>query len=131
MPVKVLLVDDDAGVLETLARVLEMEGLQVTTSPSAANAVERLARSDFDLVITDMRMEARNAGCQVIKAAARHPTRPVVVVLTAFPISVSELRTMGAATVLLKGTSPGLLLQGIRNIVSAIQTNATVAAPSC
>jgi CheY-like chemotaxis protein len=125
--IKVLFADDDPAILQTIARILELEGLQVTACPSAAAAIKHLAGDQFDLVITDMRMETANSGCRVIEAAAAHPTRPVVVVLTAFPISASELRIMGAATVLLKGASPGLLLEGIRKVVGDIRNRRAVA----
>ena len=125
--IKVLLADDEAAILQTIAQILELEGLQVTACSSAAAAIKFLAEGDFDLVITDMRMETANSGCQVLEVAAGHPMRPVVVIMTAFPISASQLHMMGAATVLVKGTSPGLLLEEIRKVVSDIQTRKAVA----
>ncbi len=125
MSVRVLLVDDNPAILQTMSGILRLEGLEVATSSSAADGIKRLAQSDFELVITDMRMEAPNAGCQVVRAAAVHPARPVVIVLTAFPISANEMRAMGASTVLLKGTSPGNLVRQIRNIATAIEAHRT------
>ena len=121
MGIKVLLVDDDPAILQTMCGILRLQGLQVLTCSSAAEAIDRLAQDHFELVITDMRMEAPNAGCRVVRAATGQATPPVVIVLTAFPISENEARSMGAATVLLKGTSPGLLLQRVRDIIAKIR----------
>jgi CheY-like chemotaxis protein len=126
--IKVLVVDDDAAILQTMVGVLELEGLEVTSCSTAADAVSHLASDTFDLVITDMRMETPNAGCLVVGAAAAHPIRPVVVVLTAFPISTKEMRTLGAEAVLLKGSNPELFLQRLRRIISGIQTHTAMAA---
>ncbi len=128
MGIRVLLVDDDAAILQTMTGILALEGVQVATCSTAANALDRLSHGNFELVITDMRMEAPNAGFRVVRAAATHAMRPVVVVLTAFPISTNELRAIGATAVLLKGTSPGLLVERIRTIVKAIGTQTGAAA---
>ncbi len=126
--IKALLVDDDAAIRQVMAGVLELEGLQVTSCSTAADALDHLACSSFELVITDMRMETPNAGCRVLAAAAAHPIRPVAVVLTAFPVSANEMRTLGAEAVLLKGSSPELFLQRVRGIISAIQNQTGMAA---
>ncbi len=62
MSIKVLLADDEAAILQTMTRILELEGLQVAACSSAADALKCLAEGDFDLVTTDMRMESADAG---------------------------------------------------------------------
>ena len=68
---KILLVDDDATVLLTLKAVLELNQFDVQTASSAAEGIEKLISGEYDMVITDSRMETDDAGFHVIRAA-RH-----------------------------------------------------------
>ena len=52
----ILLVDDDPAVLESLARVLAIEGWRVISAASGAEALDRLAEVVPDLMITDLSM---------------------------------------------------------------------------
>lgn len=52
----VLLVDDEADFLATLAQRLEMRGLKVTTAGSGEDALTVVGNEDFDLIILDLSM---------------------------------------------------------------------------
>ena len=54
---KILLVDDDPGLLRLLSIRLRAEGYEVDAVDSAQNALARLPRFAPDLVITDLRMD--------------------------------------------------------------------------
>jgi two-component system NtrC family sensor kinase len=56
MPRRVLVVDDEPGVLELCRRLLVREGLEVVTAADGREALRRLGESDFDLIFTDIRM---------------------------------------------------------------------------
>lgn len=53
---KVLLVDDEADFLTTLAERLEARGLKVSTAASGEDAVGKVADHDFDLIVLDLAM---------------------------------------------------------------------------
>jgi signal transduction histidine kinase/ActR/RegA family two-component response regulator len=53
---RVLVVDDDGDVRETLREMLELAGHEVQTCAGGAQALEYLAAQRFDLVISDLRM---------------------------------------------------------------------------
>lgn len=53
---EILLVDDEAGLRETLADYLGRQGFAVTQAASAAEARARIAGSHFDLVLLDIMM---------------------------------------------------------------------------
>ena len=82
---RVLLVDDDQPVLFTLKAVLEMNGFEVETAASAAEARAKLKGVEYDVVITDIRMESEDAGMDVLRLARSQPNRPATAVLTAYP----------------------------------------------
>jgi CheY-like chemotaxis protein len=127
MDIRVLLVDDDPAILQTMGAILRLHGLNVAASSCAADAIERLAQQVFDLVITDVRMERPNSGYEVVRAAAALSVQPMIVVMTAFPILGNDLLGCGAVTVLQKGTSPGLLLERLREVIDVIATRRSAA----
>ena len=53
---KILVIDDDKLVLGTLKRLLKTEGYNVATGQSGDEALERIRQSNFDLIISDIRM---------------------------------------------------------------------------
>jgi DNA-binding response OmpR family regulator len=117
--VHALLVDDEEPVLKMLADLLALDGFSVMTATSAAQATEILAREQApDIVITDLRMESPLAGFDVVKAAKRMAPRPVIVVLTAFPVPASDWRDAGADALVVKGENPLGLSKQLRSLLS-------------
>ncbi len=60
MKAKILLIDDDQLVIQTLSRLLTMKGYDVVCVNSAVEAISQAAVKDFDLVISDIRMPGEN-----------------------------------------------------------------------
>ncbi len=98
-----LLVDDEEAILGMLAKLLEKDGFRVITADSAAAGIARLREERVDVVLTDLRMESVLAGFEVVKAAHTMARRPVIVVLTAFPVPTSEWKRSGADALIVKG----------------------------
>src|SRR5580704_12373685 len=82
---RILLVDDDLAVLLTLKAVLELQGFEVETAGSSAEAFARLESGVYQMVISDLRMETEEAGLEVIRTARRQTYNPATALLTAFP----------------------------------------------
>jgi DNA-binding response OmpR family regulator len=117
MTFKALLVDDDSLVLDTLKAVFESRKFDVSTATSAGDAINALAQSSYHLVVTDMRMETDTAGYEVVRIAKGLNYRPVVVILSAFPIPRTEWRTAGADAMFIKGGGVFRILDDIERIV--------------
>ena len=100
---KTLLVDDEEAILRFLRAVLEKDGFTVMTTSSARDGIAALDREPFDLVITDLRMESPDSGFDVVEAASHVIPRPVIVILSAFPVSTSDWKSAGADALYLKG----------------------------
>ena len=80
-----LVVDDEESVAWTFSQLFEREGYKVTTSLSAADALEQLTNGHaFDVVVTDLRMEQPEAGLEVARAAKKLKPVPIVVICTGF-----------------------------------------------
>ncbi|MEO6806672.1 MAG: response regulator [Edaphobacter sp.] len=113
---RILLVDDEVAVLLTLKAVLEISGFEVDTAASAREGVSKLHTREYQMLITDMRMEHDVAGVEVIKAARAAAYRPAVALLTAFPVAEEDWQEMGADQLLVKPMHTRVLLQQIEEL---------------
>ncbi|HZU22451.1 MAG TPA: response regulator, partial [Terriglobales bacterium] len=114
---RILLVDDEAAILLTLKAILEMNGFEVETAASANEAVQKLGRGEFHLVITDMKMESESAGYDVVSFAKQQEYDPATAILTAFPTLGSEWENRGAEKLLVKPVGTEELLRQIEVIL--------------
>jgi ATP-dependent Lon protease len=77
---KVLVVDDEEIARKNLEHILKKENYTVITAASGAEAIEMMEASDFDVVLTDIRMEKVD-GIQVLeKAKSRYPDSKVIMI---------------------------------------------------
>ena len=115
---RILLVDDEVAVLLTLKAVLEISGFDVDTATSAREGKSRIRHREYEMVITDMRMEDDQAGVEVIAAAKEAPYAPAIALLTAFPINDESLTNMGADKMLVKPMHTRVLLQQLEALLA-------------
>jgi DNA-binding response OmpR family regulator len=116
---RILLVDDEVAVLLTLKAVLEISGFDVDTAASAREGVSKLHTREYQMLITDMRMEHDVAGVEVIKAARVAAYHPAVALLTAFPVAEEDWQEMGADQLLVKPMHTRILLQQIEDLITS------------
>jgi DNA-binding NtrC family response regulator len=80
---KVLVVDDEPESLRAVARILGARGFDVDTAASGAQALERIAVDDIDVVLVDLVMPGMS-GIEVLRRAKAASERIEVVLMTAF-----------------------------------------------
>jgi len=80
---EILLVDDDPLILKTLGPALEKEGYRVTTADNGEAAVELLDSRHFDILLTDLVMDAIDGIGVLKKGKASHP-EIMSIILTGF-----------------------------------------------
>ena len=114
-----MLVDDEVAVLLTLKAVLEISGFDVDTAASGREGVSKLHTREYQMLITDMRMEHDAAGVEVIKAARAASYHPAVALLTAFPVAEEDWQEMGADELLVKPMHTRILLQQIEDLIAS------------
>ncbi|HEV8130325.1 MAG TPA: response regulator [Acidobacteriota bacterium] len=100
---RVLVVDDDESVALTVGELLKRDGLDVDIVLSGEDALAHLERTEYDLVLTDLRMEGVN-GIQLITEVHRRAPLTITVVLTGFASVESAVAAMrqGAYDYLIK-----------------------------
>ena len=116
---KILLVDDEVAILLTLKAVLEISGFQVDTAASGKEARLKLKKSEYAMVITDMRMESDEAGRDVVCAAKSATYQPAIALLTAFPVADEDWQEMGADNMLVKPMQIQVLLKQIDQLLQS------------
>ncbi|MGL4617808.1 MAG: PAS domain S-box protein, partial [Chroococcidiopsis sp.] len=95
--VRVLLVDDDADTCEFLSAALEENGAIVTTAASAAEAIQILARSRPDLLLSDIGMPETDGYelIRTIRSLASARSIPAIA-LTAYATNADRERAIAA-----------------------------------
>ena len=99
----VMLVDDEAIILKTIAIKLKDEGFNVITAASGTKALELLPNQPVHMVITDLMMEGMD-GIKVLKNVKKYNQEIAVIILTGYgelSSAIDALR-LGAEDYLLK-----------------------------
>ena len=115
---RLLVVDDDATVLVSLAEALAEEGFDVATAGDGAAALEVLARERPDVVLSDVRMPELD-GIALLRLVRERAPGTDVVLMTAFddmPTVVTAMRE-GAAEFLVKPLELDGLLGVLRRVL--------------
>ena len=116
---RVLLVDDEVAVLLTMKAVLEISGFDVDTATSAHEGRSKIRTREYQMVITDMRMESDAAGREVIQAARTAHYHPAVALLTAFPVEQDDWMEMGADRMLVKPMQTPVLIRQLEKLLES------------
>lgn len=115
----ILIVDDEASLRQTLARILQRAGFEVTTTTNGTEALILLSQQAFDLVYLDIRMPDIS-GLEVLKTIhAKFPELPVIL-FTAQPdlSSAVEALRSGAIDYLLKPLKPQTIIERTQSVLA-------------
>jgi DNA-binding response OmpR family regulator len=117
-----LVVEDEAMLLELLKAIFEEEGYQVVTAKDGQEAVEvfRARRDTFALVLTDMGLP-KLGGWEVFQKIREMDPKIKVILASGFvDASVrDDMMSQGAADVLQKPYGPQKILDRIRKVLDA------------
>jgi CheY-like chemotaxis protein len=91
---RVLVVDDNPTARLTLQTVLEAGGYRVDSAASAAEAVDKLDRKQYELVLSDLQMESPEAGLKVLAHAKMMDYQPATAIVTSESDSTSTSNEM-------------------------------------
>jgi len=90
---RVLVVEDEKAALKNLEHIMKKEGYAVTGMLNSAEAYKLLEKKEFDVVLTDLRMEKVD-GVQILeKSKQLHPDTEVILI-TAYASIPSAVETM-------------------------------------
>src|ERR1043166_1862824 len=100
---KILLIEDDPGITDTLKRVLAGEGYQVAVEKRGDTGLDRAGEETFHVVITDLKIPGVNA-FEIVRQLHTTPPRLPIILITAFGTTETAIEAMqfGAYDYLLK-----------------------------
>ncbi len=115
----ILIIDDEATLRQTLARILQQAGFEVTTAENGEQGLSFIQTTNFDLIFMDLRMPGM-AGMDALKLIhASYPNLPVIL-FTAQPdlnSAVEALRN-GATDYLLKPLKPQAVIERAQSVLA-------------
>jgi len=79
-PRSILVVDDEAYVCDALKMLLTIDGHEVATASSGAEAITLFEQKPFDVVITDYSMPMMKGDELAAAIKARKPSQPIVMI---------------------------------------------------
>ena len=115
---KILVVDDEELVLDSVSMAMERLGYQVESAANLKSALVRLDENDFHLVISDIRMpENKYAGMEILKKVKSERPDTEVIMMTGYGTieNAVEAIHMGAFDYVEKGS--GLLIPTLEHRV--------------
>lgn len=111
---RILVVDDDVGILESLKEILTMEGYEVTTAETGQTGLDEITKSFFNLAIFDIKLPDME-GTELLEHA--HKIRPGMkkIMVTGYASLENSVRSLnsGADAYILKPVDPNVLLKTV------------------
>ena len=92
---RVLVVDDEESVVVTIKAILQLDGYNVATTTSGAKARKMVRDVEYDLVLTDLRLEDGD-GLDVLKAVRESYPETVTIMLTGYASLESAIQALRA-----------------------------------
>src|ERR1041385_8282265 len=125
-----LLVDPEPSVIVTLKMILERDGYQVSTATSYAAAAALLQSESWDILITELDLEAEALGLRLAgEAKSLHP-QPAIFVYASYP-NVERLRAALACVWTIAGSSRWKWMRYARSSGCCLRAMAPIEHTSC
>jgi DNA-binding NtrC family response regulator len=115
---RILVVDDDVIVIKSCRRILEAEGFEVTTVPSADDALEKIKMYDFDLLVMDVKMPKHDGIFLMREIKKNWPDIPIIV-MSGYPTpeTIADVFRLGAVQFIPKPFKPDEFMKSIRQVI--------------
>jgi DNA-binding NtrC family response regulator len=80
---RILLIDDDEGLIHFLSRFFQRKGYEVTSCLNGKSAIEVISQNNFDLILLDYKMPELN-GIETLKIIKTKQVKTPVIIMTAY-----------------------------------------------
>ena len=113
---RILLVDDERSIRESLSKILGTENHEVVLAENGQEAIEKHGAERIDLLILDLNMPVKNGWDTLEWLAEVNPLLPVMII-TGRPNQRALAETAGADALMEKPLDVPLLLQTVRELL--------------
>ena len=109
---KILIVDDEKGITDTLSIILDSEGYDTDTAADGETALKKAENEFFHLVLLDLKLPDMS-GIQVLRRLHMISPRTVIIMVTGYPTidNAVESLNLGASAYIMKPVNPEELLR--------------------
>ncbi len=121
--IRILIVDDEPGMLEVCEDTIDaLKGVETVVESDPRRAAERLKKSGFDVLLTDVRMPGMS-GVDLLRIAREIDPDFPVLILTAYPSVETAVETMklGAADYITKPFNTDELLATVERLIEQLR----------
>src|SRR5579862_4133361 len=115
---RILIADDESGILEWLSEIALGAGHQVTTARDGLAAISIAGRETFDLVVTDISMPNQDGLGLILSMRKSHPDTKIIVFSGQDPSALQDARLLGAHAALVKPVSSKKMLHCISEVLA-------------
>jgi DNA-binding NtrC family response regulator len=124
---RLLIIDDEPSIRESLETLLTLEGFSVELAPDGAEGLEILSHAEFDLLLLDLALPGESGIDLLPRITAMHPNLPVIMI-TAFGTvgNVVDAVRAGAENFIQKPWDNEKLLADIRSAIARHKAEAEV-----
>jgi len=115
---KILVIDDEQIVLDSVKKILEAEDFEVDPAISSREGLDRAMNQDYDLVLTDIRMP-EIGGMRILRDIKRSRPSVPVVIFTGYATVQSAVQAMklGASDYIEKPFTPDMLMTTVKKVL--------------
>ena len=115
---KILVIDDEAVVLDSCRKILRSEGFEVVLATTVDDALTALEQDEFSLLLIDIKMPKRD-GLYLMDVLRERGERIPIVVMSGYQTAetIEEAGRRGAAAFIPKPFTPDELLSAVRGAI--------------
>ncbi|MFY9705645.1 MAG: response regulator [Desulfobacterales bacterium] len=125
---KILVVDDEKGICQNVEKILKKNNYEVTQAVSAQDALEKMARESFALLISDIVMPGKN-GLELLKLVKKEWPLTKAIMMTAYASTDTAMKAirLGALDYIPKPFTPAEMRSTVEKALNGALTETTVA----
>ena len=129
---RILLVDDDDLIRETLTLVLKHAGFQVFAAASVNDALKLIGSQTFDVLLSDLHMPGAGDGLTVVSAMRHSHPKAITIIFSGYPQmkEAAAAILLQADEILVKPMAPAALIETILDRLSRGSSSRTHPAES-
>lgn len=114
---RVLIVDDDPAVRESIRKVLKAAGYEVTTAADGEEAAVQFVPEQIDLVLLDLNLPSRSGWDVFERLTTQHPSIPVIII-TGMPNQYQIALAAGVGALMEKPIEVPVLLKTMDELLA-------------
>ena len=124
---KIMVVDDEAGICQNVEKILKKNNFEIVQAQNAQEALEKMAKESFSLLISDIVMPGMN-GLELLKLVKKEWPLTKAVMMTAYASTDTAMKAirMGALDYLPKPFTPDELRSTVEKVFSGELAEAAV-----